>query len=117
MAITTRSLHSSTARTATANGGTATLDNLMSTGKLGLLCNVTAMSGTSPTLDHVLQWTSDGGTTWVNDAQFAAAVTQVTAAPAQFAVAVDVKGAAYRVNLVIGGTTPSVTSTVQAIVY
>lgn len=115
--LTTRTVHGSQARTATVNGGTFTLDNTLSDGKLALLCNVTAISGTTPTLDHQLQWTNDNGTTWVADTQFAAAVTQVTAAPAQFAVVVDVKGAAYRVNLVIGGTTPSVTSSVTTTVY
>jgi hypothetical protein len=115
--ITARVVYGLSPRGGNALSGVFPIDNTVSTGKLAVLCNVTAMSGTSPTVNFELRWTIDNGTTWFTDDVFAAAVSQVTAAPEQFAVVVDVKGLGYQVNMLIGGTTPSVTSSVGTVMY
>lgn len=115
--ITTRSIHSGAVRTVTAIGGTFGIDQQGHAGMLGIVVAATAVSGTSPTLDVVLQWSPDAGTTWVTDPEFTAAAPQLTA-PGGICVAVPVKSTSYRVNLVIGGTTPSFTmSQVLATIY
>lgn len=77
---------------------------------LSLMVNVTAASGTTPTLDLSLQWSSDGGTTWhtPDTAQTFAQITATTAKVKNFAVLGDV----YRIVWTVGGTTPSFTFSV-----
>ena len=73
---------------------------------LGLLVNVTAASGTTPTLDLTVEWSSDGTNFVVG--QPADALTQITTAVGaakQFAI----KAPFYRVKWTIAGTTPSFT--------
>lgn len=82
--------------------------------KLNLVVNVTAVSGTTPTLDVTVEWSHDGGTTWAT-ADPADSFTQVTTAVAkvkQFTV----KTPTYRLRWTIAGTTPSFTFTVQEFV-
>lgn len=78
---------------------------------LALAVNVSAVSGTTPTLDLAVQWSHDG-TTW-----FAADVpdtfVQVTAAK-QTSKTFVIKGPRYRFSWTIGGTTPSFTFDVSA---
>lgn len=73
--------------------------------------NVTAVSGTSPTLAVEVQWSHDN----VNfgSAETATSFASITAAKvtnAQFTAAAPF----YRLNCVIGGTTPSFTFTASA---
>lgn len=67
--------------------------------------NVTAASGTSPTLDIKYQTTPDDGTTWFDHTTFTQATTTTTERKV-FTVPVGVKG---RLLYTIGGTTPSFT--------
>lgn len=70
--------------------------------------NVTAASGTTPTLDLTIQDSPDG-VTWYNRQAF----TQVTGATTQ-SQRIEYFGRFLRVNAVIGGTTPSFTFSVKA---
>lgn len=109
-----RTVYGSSARTATTISGLFPIDNQNLIGKLAILWSVSAITGTSPTVDHTLQWTVDNGLTWHADTQFAPA--QMTAAGSGTAC-VDIKGSGYRLSIVIGGTTPSVTSSVQIMTF
>lgn len=70
---------------------------------------VTAASGTTPTLDVVIEDTIDG-VNWFNIATFA----QVTGAATQVQRYSGVKGPQVRARATIGGTTPSFTFSVTA---
>ena len=94
----------SAARTTT--GTSATIDAPEGL-DLVLSANVTAASGTTPTLDLSVEWSSDGGTTWYV-ADPADTITQFTAAGARVK-RFTVKGSEYRIRWTIGGTTPSFT--------
>lgn len=74
---------------------------------LVLSASVTAASGTTPTLDLSVEWSSDGGTTWYT-ADPVDTFTQITAATARVK-RFTVKGTEYRVRWTVGGTTPSFT--------
>lgn len=74
---------------------------------LNLLIDVTAASGTSPTLDLTVEWYHDAAAVW-SRADPADAFTQITAAGVkvkQFSI----KGNLYRIVWAIGGTSPSFT--------
>jgi hypothetical protein len=93
----------------TASGNTAVLAGFGDWSKFRAQLNVSAASGTTPTLDVVIEDTFDGGTTWNTIATF----TQKTAVAVQ---AVDVTGLftdQMRVRWTIGGTTPSFTFDVK----
>lgn len=94
----------SAARTTSSNSGTL---NAGAIGKLSLLLDVTAASGTSPTLNVSIE-ESDDGTTWRSVAAFAQK-TGVSNERKSFVIAADY----YRVVWTIGGTTPSFTFTVS----
>ena len=101
-------LVSSAARTITTN------HDIWDVGKFPGRCvtidpNVTAASGTSPTLDLIVQQSSDGDT-WhdTNDVK-GTAFAQVTAVSNPAAKSFQIKGNLLRVRAVIGGTTPSFT--------
>jgi hypothetical protein len=119
------------AKTVTFNGATATNFN----GAGGLItCVVSAVSGTTPTMALQLQWSPDGGTTWLNYGPPTAALTAAGTAtigcfPTQWEDATSATLAAhtvgstvskfinaplprtFRVVYTIGGTTPSFTLT------
>ena len=81
--------------------------------KVAIGVNITAFSGVSPTLDAVVQWSHDGGTSWLTP-QPADSFTQ--AITAQGAIKVfDVKAPMARVVYSMTGTTPSFTFTVTAV--
>lgn len=103
----------SAARSTTGNSGSVVIGR-MDIGKLALLVNVTAASGTTPTLDLSVQWSADGTTFFA--AQPADAFTQITTTGGAAKV-FDVKAAFYRLLWTIGGTTPSFTFTVDAALY
>lgn len=117
------------AKTATFNG--ALFSNFNGPGGL-IACIVSAVSGTTPTMTLQLQWSPDGGTTWLNYGPPTAALTAAGTAvigcfPAQWGdqstatLAAMTSGAAVskfisaplprtcRIVYTIGGTTPSFT--------
>lgn len=79
---------------------------------IALLVDVTAVSGTSPSLTVNVEWTDDGSTWFVSDP--ADAFTAITAADKKAKV-FTVKGTAARLNYTISGTTPSLTFSVRAV--
>lgn len=109
---TVRTVLASAARTTT--GSTAAF-GLAEAGaeRVAVGVSVTAVSGVSPTLDVALQWSHDGGTTWL-PAQSADSFTQVTAAAGAVKV-FEVKGPLFRVAYTVAGTTPSFTFSVTAV--
>lgn len=93
----------------TANGNSLTVTGYSPTEALRAQLDVTAASGTSPTLDVVIQDSLDGGATWNTIGTFAqrtAAARQVINVAAPFAPLL-------RVSWTIGGTTPSFTFSVD----
>lgn len=102
------SLHPSATRTANGNGSTQA--GLAQTARLRVQLNVTAASGTTPTLDVVIEDSLDG-TNWNTIGTFTQKVTtgrQVIDITTPFADTV-------RARWTIGGTTPSFTFAVDAI--
>lgn len=105
------------ARTATGVGESFTLPR--GTNALRILLDVDAASGTTPTLDVVVQDTVDDGENW---ATIGSAFTQKTAAGTQVINIVKSGSAGtpvmfsnkVRVSYTIGGTTPSFTFDVTA---
>ncbi len=75
--------------------------------------NCTAASGTSPTLNVLLQTSDDGGVTWYNLPN--AAFTQLTAVGSQVLQLNVPFGDTLKVVWTIGGTTPSFTFAVKAV--
>ena len=71
--------------------------------------DVTAASGTSPTLDLVYEVSPDDGTTWFTHTAF----TQATAATSERVVFTRPAGVWARLVYTIGGTTPSFTFSVH----
>lgn len=108
----TVTLLSSAARTASGNTAAVSLAGANSGVKptrLRAQLDVTAASGTAPTLDVVIEDTLDG-TNWNTVTTFAqktAAAREVVSVTAQFADSV-------RVRYTVGGTTPSFTFSVVA---
>lgn len=74
--------------------------------------NCTVASGTSPTLAVTIQASDDGGTTWYNLPN--GSFTALTAAGSQ-AIQVNTFGDTIRAAWTIGGTTPSFTFAVKAV--
>lgn len=122
-----------TAATAGATGAATDLNSLFPVdGNLVAVANVSAATGTTPTLDLKLQTSLDGGSTWLDVAAFA----QMTAASTLYAV-IPVAGVAsyigaaptasagsvtglpisnmVRVISAIGGTTPVFTGSIDLI--
>lgn len=107
----TKTVLASAARTATGTSSGLGLATEPSS-KVAIGLDVTAVSGTSPTLDIAVEWSHDGST-WLA-AQSADTFTQATAATAAVKV-FDVKGQHLRVAYTIGGTAPSFTFSVTAV--
>lgn len=108
-------LLASGARTATGTGSWACGYGKFT--KLGVQLVVTAASGTTPTLDVVIQHSIDGGTTAFTLITF----TQATAATSALKIYSDFDnstalmiGDCLRVSYTVGGTTPSFTFSVSA---
>jgi hypothetical protein len=102
----------SAARTTTGTSGTLAVPEAGS--QLSLLLNVTAASGTTPSMTVSVQWSDDGGTTWA-DADTADAFQAITAAKVTVK-AFQVRAPMYRLAWAITGTTPSFTFTALAFV-
>ena len=103
-------LQASGAQTASGNG--ATIEAGEYTQALVTL-NCTAVSGTTPTCTVLLQTSDDGGTTWYNLPN--GAFTQLTAIGTQVLQINVPFGDTIRANWTIGGTTPSFTFAVKAV--
>lgn len=126
-------LVASAARTATGNSGALVFPD--DAADAVFLVNCTAASGTTPTLDIVIQTTNDDGTTWFGDQRFAQITSassrtikmlcrRVEAQAAAEAATLAATGGAsaangplsqkIRVLWTIGGTNPSFTFSVVA---
>lgn len=106
-----KNLVASAARTTTGNSGALTGYGPAATLRAQL--RVTAASGTTPTLNVVVEDSVDGGATWNTIATFA----QKTAAGPQEVQNVTAPfGDQLRVSWTIAGTTPSFTFAVDAVV-
>lgn len=104
-----REVVASAARTAT--GTSSAIEARSAAARLNILVNVTAASGTAPTLDVTVEWSFDGGTTWaVSDP--ADSIAQFTAGAVR-AKQFNVKAPTYRLRWTIAGTTPSFTFSVS----
>ena len=103
----------SAAYTATASSSTVGLDRAVGE-YVSLFVNVTAASGTTPSLALSVQWSHDGVNFADVDgtADTFAAITAVKTTVKQFVV----KGPFYRVTYAITGTTPSFTFSVTSYV-
>ena len=100
-------LHALGAETTTGAGSAIDVRDMA---RLVVYLFVTAVTGTSPTLDVVVQDSPDG-TTWTNLASF----TQVTATGEQAARPVTPFGNYIRVAWTIAGTSPSFTFSCPAV--
>lgn len=102
-------LQASAANTAT-NSGAATDVGLFR--ELVVFLNVTAGSGTTPTLNVKIQTSDDGGTTWYDVPS--GAFTQATGVTTQI-LSFTTFGDTVRCVSTIAGTTPSFTYAVKAV--
>jgi len=93
----------------TASGATAALTGYGPAQTLRAQLNVTAVTGTTPTLDVVVEDTLDGGATWNTVATF----TQATAVVRQVVNVTTPFADTLRVRWTVGGTTPSITFAVS----
>jgi hypothetical protein len=103
--ITDVTLFASAARTATANGTAVALGDL---GTLRLFLDVTAASGTTPTLDVTVETSYDGSTGWRAISASGSAFTQATGVTSQRRSFVGCDRYV-RAVATIGGTSPSFT--------
>lgn len=76
---------------------------------------VTAASGTTPSITFEVQWSFDGGATFMSGPG-ADTITAITAAGSK-AASFTPKGDAYRIKWTISGTTPSFTFNVREATY
>ncbi len=114
MSYTSREVVASAARTTSGNSGALTVGGPVAFGApdtIALLLNVSAVSGTSPSMSVSVEWSMDG-TNWAVGDPADAFTAAFTAAGARVRL-FDVKAAAYRVVWAITGTTPSFTFTVH----
>lgn len=80
---------------------------------IGVELNVTAVSGTSPSVTFSIQWSDDGGT-WA-DAEPPDTFDPITTAPTTAAKRFDVKAAYWRAAATVTGTnSPSFTGSANA---
>lgn len=93
----------------TASGNTAAMTGYGPATSLRAQLNVTAASGTSPTLNVVIEDSVDGGTTWNSVGTF----TQATAAGVQTVNVTAPFAGTLRVRWTVAGTTPSFTFAVD----
>ncbi len=96
----------------TANGNQAIGGDMGSADTLRVQLNVTAASGTTPTLDVVVEDTLDDGTNWNVIGTFA---QKVAAGREVINITIPFSGTA-RVRWTVGGTTPSFTFAIDAYV-
>lgn len=110
-----RVVKTSAAQTTTGNSGALTIGgdaNLGTAEWLVLGVDVSASSGTTPTLDVTVQWSLDGGTTWATTDGTPDAFAQITTTTSKIKRFAALAGT-YRVVWTIAGTTPSFTFSVR----
>lgn len=95
-------VHGSSAETATGNSGSFSINSQFGVWHL----DVTAVTGTSPTLDITIEEFDPGSGNWIDTGL---SFTQVTATGSQRVVHNPVLSAQHRAVWTIGGTTPSFT--------
>ena len=100
-----RTVVTSAARTAASNSGPVAIQS-DTHDDLNLTVDVTAVSGTGPTLDVSVEWSNDGTNFGVSDAPDTFA--QITTTK-RVVDSFNIKGPFYRVVWTVGGTTPSFT--------
>lgn len=96
----------------TSSGTSSALCGLGGYDRFAMALVVTAVSGTSPTLDVTWQHSIDGGTTWFTVVAFTqktTAVNELRVESEVLAATAEVWGDCMRVSYTIGGTTPSFT--------
>lgn len=93
----------------TANGNSGALTGYGAPSSLRAQLNVTAASGTTPTLDVLIEDSVDGGTNWNTVGTFA----QKTAAAREVINVTVPFGDQLRVRWTVGGTTPNFTFAVH----
>jgi hypothetical protein len=98
----------SAARTTTGNSGTVT--QAAPNNNAVFEMNVTAVSGTNPTLDLVFQESPDNGTTWVDEWHW----ERVTATGVYYTPNLTINTTKFRFVWTIGGTTPSFTFSISS---
>lgn len=91
--------------TSTANGSAIDASGY---GSIAFTVNVSASSGTTPTLDVILQQSDDGSTNWTDEYY----ADRFTATGSYKTVRMSLHARYYRYRYVIGGSTPSFTFTV-----
>lgn len=94
----------SAARTTTGNSGAIACEKGLN---LNLLVEVTASSGTTPTLDFTIEWSMDG--TNFGALQAPESFTQITAATVRRLQQFPIKAPFFRLVWTVAGTTPSFT--------
>lgn len=107
--VSRRTLQASGAQTSSNNGFAV---DVGFSRELIVFLNVTAFSGTTPTLDVKIQTSDDGGTTWYDVPS--GAFTQKTGTGTQM-LAFTAFGDTVRCVSTIGGTNPSFTYAVKAV--
>lgn len=93
----------------TTSGNTGPIGDYGAAAALRAQLNVTAISGTSPTLDVVIEDSLDNGATWNTIGTF----PQATAAGRQVINVTAVFSGLLRISWAVGGTTPSITFAVD----
>lgn len=93
----------------TASGNSGALTGYGAATSLRAQLNVTAASGTTPTLDVVIEDSVDGGATWNTVGTF----TQKTASSREVVNVTNPFGDQLRVRWTVGGTTPNFTFAVH----
>jgi hypothetical protein len=91
--------------------GTSGTFSMAGYASLLLTLNVTAVSGTNPFLDVILQFSGDGGSTWNDSYTF----KRITAVDGDSTTLLQAEGNRYRFRYVVGGTgSPTFTISVNA---
>jgi hypothetical protein len=96
----------------TADGNSGLLQIRPKATELVVFVDVTAQSGTTPTLDLSIEWSQDGGTTFAAGDP-ADAFTQIAATTPKVVKKFDVKGSGYRVVWDLEGTSADYTFSVR----
>jgi hypothetical protein len=98
--------------TRTTSGDTTAKPLIVENGSvITFMVDVTAVSGTSPTLDIYIDFYSTKLGKWINQDKF----TTITAADT-YALAIPVRGTRYALRWVLGGTSPSFTFAASVII-
>ncbi len=91
----------------TANGDSGLINPRIGFDSLNIGVVVTATGGVGPTLDLVVEWSHDGGASWLAP-ETVDSFAQITA-EAKRAKRFTAKAPLYRVRWTVGGTSPSFT--------